>query len=208
MRTRIAATLLAAALTGCASLNNIDSEVSSYSRWPSGRAPATYSFERLPSQQDRPQQSQILEDAARRAIEGAGFVPAPEGAEPDVTVQLGARISETDPWPFYDPFWYRGYAPWHRPYRYSGYYGRSYWGPGWRGGYWGPGGDFPYYQREVAILIRDKRTGEPLYEGRAENAGPTTGIGSILPAMFIAAMKDFPTGSTTNPHRVTVEAQR
>jgi hypothetical protein len=195
---------LAAALSGCASLDRVDSDVSSYSRWPAGRAPSTYAFERLPSQQARPQQAQMLEDAARRAVEGAGFVPAPEGRAPDVSIQLGARITETDRSPFDDPFWYGGYGSWHRPFAY-GRFGRPFWGPGWRGGYWG-GHYLPYYEREAAILIRDKRSGEPLYEARAESSGSSTGLGSILPAMFLAAMKDFPLGSPSNPHRVSIEA--
>ncbi len=203
----IAVLIAAAVLTGCASLYNVDADVSSFSRWPAGRGPATYAFERLPSQQSQPQQAQMLEDAARRAIEGAGFVAAPEGGVPDVTVQIGARITETDRSPFDDPFWYGGRGIWHRPFVY-GRYGRPFWGPGFRRGYW----DYPfdsssYYEREAAILIRDKRSGEPLYEGRAESQGPTTGLTTVLPALFIAAMKDFPAGSTTNPHRITVVPQ-
>ena len=91
-------------------------DVSSFSRWPAGRAPSTYAFERLPSQQAQPQQAQMLEDAARRAVEGAGFGAVPEGITPDVTVQLGARITEKDRSPFDDPFWYGGIGPWHRPF--------------------------------------------------------------------------------------------
>ena len=207
MKSTVAALIAAAALGGCASLYNVDADVSSFSRWPAGRNPATYAFERLPSQQSQPQQSQMLEDAARRAIEGAGFVAAPEGSSADVTVQLGARITETDRSPFDDPFWYGGHGIWHRPFGYSRF-GRPFWGPGWRRGYWGPGYDFPYYEREVALLIRDKRSGEPLYEARAESEGTTSGVNSVLPAMFAAALKDFPNGSPSNPHRVTVEAQR
>jgi hypothetical protein len=196
----------AAALAGCASLNRIDADVSSFSRWPAGRGPSTYVFERLPSQQAEPQQAQMLEDAARRAIEGAGFVAAPPGSAGDVTVQLGARITETDRSPFDDPFWYGGFGAWHRPFARGGF-GRPFGGPGWRRGYWGPGYDFPYYTREVALLIRDKRAGEPLYEARAETEGATTGLYSVLPAMFVAALKDFPNGAPTNPHRVTVDPQ-
>jgi hypothetical protein len=209
----IAALAAAAALAGCASLNDIDSDVSTFSRWPAGRVPATYAFERLPSQQAQPQQAQMLEDAARLAIEGAGFVPAPEGSVADVTMQLGARITETDRSPFDDPFWYGGYGGWGRPFGYAGY-GRAYW----RRGYWGPGAwgawgvnswgpyysDFPYYLREVALLIRDKRSGEPLYETRATSEGMSTGIERVLPAMFSAALKDFPVGNATNPRRVTI----
>ena len=55
MKTTIATLIAGAALTGCASMYNVDADVSSYSRWPAGRGPATYSFERLPSQQAQPQ---------------------------------------------------------------------------------------------------------------------------------------------------------
>jgi hypothetical protein len=196
-----------AALAGCASLDSVDSDVSAFSRWPTGRAPATYAFERLPSQQAHPQQAQVLEDAARRAVEGAGFVPALEGSTADVSVQLGARIAETDRSPFDDPFWYGGYGSWHRPFAY-GRYGRPFRGPGWRYGAWGPGYDLPYYQREVAVLIRDKRTGEALYEARAASEGTSSGNPEVLPAMFSAALKDFPNAGATNTHRVTIEASR
>ncbi len=213
MTRTLAALIAGAALSGCAALYNIDADVSSFSRWPAGRGPATYAFERLPSQQAHPQQAQMLEDAARRAIEGSGLVAAPEGGAPDVTVQLGARITETGLSYYDDPFWYGGMYPWHRPFGY-GRYGRPYWGPYWGpygGGGWyrGYGGYYsPYYDREAAVLIRDKRSGEPLYEARAQSQGPTTGLTTVLPALFVAAMKDFPTGSTTNPRRITVEMAR
>ena len=208
MRT-IAAGLAAAALAGCASLNNVESEVSSFSRWPAGRAPSTYQFERLPSQQANPQQAQVLEDTARPAVEAAGFVPVPEGGSADVTVQIGARIAvyETAPWD--DPFWYGGRAYWYGPY---GYWGRPwgpYWGP-YRGPYWGPywryGYPFPSttVEREVALLIRDRKSGEPLYEARAHSGGNWAGASTVLPALFVAALRDFPAGSATNPHRVVV----
>ncbi len=197
--------ITAAALAGCASLYNLDADVSSYSRWPAGRAPSTYAFERLPSQQTRPQQAQLLEDAARSGLERAGLAAVPEGSAPDVTVQLGARITETDRSPFDDPFWYGGRGFWHRPFIY-GRYGWPFGGPGWRrGGLWDPSLDFPTYEREVAVLVRDKRSGEPLYEARVETQGPTSGVAAILPAMFVAAMRDFPGGSADNPHRVIVQ---
>jgi hypothetical protein len=211
MTRTIAALVAAAALAGCASLDNIDVDVASFSRWPAGRAPGTYAFERLPSQQANPQNAQLLEDSARPALESAGLQPTSQGSVPDVTVQLGARITQYESSPFDDPFWYGGYPYWHHPFGY-GRYGRPYWGPGW-GPYWGPGwgygywgwGSFPVFQREVAVLIRDKRSGEPLFEARGESEGTSSAVATVLPAMFIAAMKDFPAGSPTNPHRVTVE---
>ena len=199
----IASAAALAALAGCASLNSLDSDVSSYSRWPAGRAPATYAFERLPSQQAHPQQAQVIEDSARRAVESAGFVAAAEGSAPDVSIQLGARVTETDRSPFDDPFWYGPGGSFHRPFV-AGRFGRPFWGPGWRQGYWGPGYDMPYYQREVAVLIRDKRSGEPLYEARANSDGNSSAMSALLPAMFSAALQDFPNGGATNPHRIRV----
>jgi len=205
----IAALLATAALAGCASLNSIVNDVSSFSHWPAGRAPSTYAFERLPSQQANPQQAQVLEDTARRAVESAGFVPAPEGSTPDVTVQIGARVTAYEVAPWDDPFWYGGryawgpYGYWGRPWGPRwGPYGGPYWGPYWRYGY-------PYptttIEREVAVLIRDRKSGEPLYEARALSGGNWAGGPIVLPAMFVAALRDFPSGSPTNPHRVVVE---
>ena len=205
MTRTIAAALAAAALAGCASLNNVESDVTSFSRWPTGRSPSTYAFERLPSQQADPQQAQVLEDSARRAVEGAGFAPAPEGSPPDVTVQLGARVTAYEISPWDDPFWYG--RSWYGPY---GYWGRP-WGPYYRGSYWGPYWRYGYpyptttIEREVAVLIRDKKSGEPLYEARAMSGGNWAGAATVLPAMFVAALRDFPAGSPTNPHRVVVE---
>jgi hypothetical protein len=200
---RIAISVVAlAALAGCASINSLDSEVSSYGRWPAERKPATYVFERLPSQQAHPEQAQLLEDSARHALESAGFMPAAEGQAPDVSIQLGARITETDRSPFDDPLWYGPWGSFHRPFVY-GRFGQPFWGPSWRYGGWGPGYDLPWYEREVAVLIRDKRSGEPLYETRANSDGASSAVPALLPAMFSAAMRDFPAGGS-NPRRVSI----
>jgi len=208
------AALAMVALSGCSSLHVLDTEVSTFSRWPAGRAPATYAFERLPSQQANPQAAAVLEDSARRAVEAAGFVPAAEGSVPDVTVQVGARVTATESSPWDDPFWYGpyGWGPYYRPAFYGRYgrgwgpYGSPYWGPYGRYGAWGYGySAFPYYEREVAVLIRDKKSGEPLYESRAHSDGTQSATLSLLPAMFSAALQDFPRGAAENPHRVRID---
>ena len=192
----------AVALAGCAAMRSIDSDVSTYSRWPPERKPATYAFERLPSQQVRPEQQQQLEDAARSAVEAAGFAPAGDPKGADVTVQVGVRVTALDRSPFYDPFWWGPGL--HGPYFY-GRGGRLFYAPGWYSYGWGPRWDYPTtYAREVALLIRDRKSGEPLYEARASNDGYSPMTETALPAMFEAAMKDFP-NSGINPRRVTVE---
>lgn len=184
-------------LGGCASLNTVDSDVRSYGQWPGDRAIGRYAFERLPSQAAEPERQSQLESAARPALTQAGFTEAATKAEADVVVQLGARVDRQDRGVWDDPFWWNGW----------GYRGR--WAPGW--GYYRPGPfwsmgyayESPRYEREVGILIRDAKTGQPLYESRATNDSLTRGDADTLSAMYTAALKDFPTPAV-NPRRVSV----
>lgn len=190
--TRTLSLLIAAVtLAGCASLNSLTSEVSSYSQWPAERKPGSYAFERLPSQQMRPQQQQLLEDSARPALEAAGFTAAADAKDSEYIVQLGARVNATEQY-YDDPFWWRGGLYSHRFSRPWPYYGIGFGIPS------------TTYEREVALLIRDRKSGQPLYETRASNDGGSPSIQSLLPAMYEAAMKDFPAGSVT-PRQVTTE---
>jgi hypothetical protein len=166
-----------AGLAGCASLNFVESDVSTYSQWPAERKATTFAFERLPSQQARPQEQTQLESQARVALASAGFREAGDAKDADVTVQVGARVSRSDPMFYDDPFWYRSSI-------YHSRFGRPLWGPGFMY-------DHPRYEREVAVLIRDRKSNQPLYEARASSDGLSSGTGAVTSAMFIAAMKDF-----------------
>ena len=181
------------ALAGCASMNRVTSEVASYGSWPPERAPGRYAIERLPSQQAHggPQQDR-LEDAARAALEQAGFKPAADAAQADVMVQIGARTARTGATPWDDPLWWRwGPAYWRRP--------GDHWRPGWG---WPPGYETQYDQ-EVGLLIRDRSNGTPLYEARATNSSRAWPSPDVFAAMFQAALKDFP-NAVPQPHRVEV----
>jgi len=57
------------------------------------------------------------------------------------------------------------------------------------------------------MLIRDRKTGQALFEGHATNEGGTSGIDALLPAMYEAVLKDFPQGGV-NPRRITTEIGR
>lgn len=191
----LAVTLLAA---GCSGMRSVSSDVTSFGEWPADRKPGTYAFDRLPSQQAQAAETQKLEDAARPALEKAGFTAAAEGQAPDVLVQVGARLSRSDPYgPWGDPFWWSG--------------GFGYWRGGpWRGPAWGLSARFPVtprYDREVAVLIRDRNGNKPLFEAHASNDG-TTGLDEgALAAMFEAALTDFP-HLGVNPRRVVVTVPR
>lgn len=194
----LAGTLLA----GCAALNTVTSEVSTYGEWPAGRAPGSYVLERLPSQQAPAQakDQEPLEQGARKALEAAGFRPAADRASADVVVQIGARVTRFDRSPWDDPLW-------------TGFYGPRWAGPAWVGQ--GPSPFWAWrmrpfpperseYLREVGVLIRDNRAnGQPLYEARARTDGITNGGMPLLGAMFTAALKEFPKVQN-EPHDVSV----
>lgn len=183
-------------LSGCAGMATLRSEVASFGDWPAGQAAGTYAFERLPSQQARAQEQEVLETAARPALEAAGFKPAPVGTEPQVLVQLGARITRVDRSPWDDPLWWGGsfgawrYGPWS--------------GPSW---HLGLRMDPPRVDREVAVLLRERASGKPVYEARASNDGYATGNAQLLAALFAAALKDFPAVGL-NPRVVVVPLPR
>lgn len=216
-RTRSVALFAASAallfgLGGCASLNTLNSDVSTYGDWPVDRKADTYAFERLPSQQAQPERQQRLEDAARAALEAAGFKPADDPKTASVTVQLGAKVEPADASPFDDPFWWRGglyrsrfgYPGWAG---FGGWGGTAIYGRGFGVGLgFGEGFDNRRYEREVLVLIRDRASGTPLYEARASNSGVTSSIDYLLSAMFDAALKDFPAGDA-RPRRVTTQIQ-
>ncbi len=179
----------AAVLGACATLNQLSVELSTFGEWPAARQGGSYAFERLPSQQAQADTAQLLEDAARPALARAGFTPAATGTEPELLVQLGARISRTDRSPWDDPLWWGGYGPRHR----GAWHG---WGGSWRV-------PSPRYEREVALLIRDRASGTPLFEARASSEsfqGQTT---TLLQPLFSATLLDFPRRGVS-PRRVTV----
>lgn len=191
---RTSAVLLGVALLGgCASLRSVTSDVSSFGEWPAERKAGSFAFERLPSQVARAAEAQALEAAALPALQKAGFTPVAAGAAPDVLVQLGARSQRADYGVWNDPLWWRG--------------GFGYWRPGpWLSPRWGltVRSDFERFDREVAVLLRDRASGKPLFEARAVNEGNLDQAdATTLAAMFEAALMDFPKLGI-NPRRVTV----
>ena len=194
---RMAAGAAAVLLAGCAALNTVTSDVTTFSEWPAARAPGSYTFERLPSQRANAERQAALEGAAAIALEKAGFKPAADAAQADVVVQVGARVSRTEVSPWDDPLWWR--------------WGGGYWrAPGWRyprsAFYGGLHADwYSRYERNVALLLRDRSTNTPLFEAHAQTEGGSIGDKSLLSAMFEAALQGFPARDLSSPRRVSVQ---
>jgi hypothetical protein len=199
----LGALAVALAASGCAALRSVHSEVTSFAQWPSGRAPSSFAFDRLPSQQARADEHVKLEAAAARALAAAGFAPASDATTADVLVQIGARVGRiAQPWEDrfgwpYGPDWPWGYRP-HV-----------------RGGGWGPGVGIglrlepPRFEREVALVIRDRRSGTALYETRASNDGTGSFTPELMAAMFKASLEGFPNPPAgARPVRVEMSAAR
>jgi hypothetical protein len=186
----VAAAAAAVLLSGCASMNSVTSDVTSYSQWSPDRKPTSFTFERLPSQQAQPEQQDKLEQAARRPLEDAGFTEATDKSAAAYSVQLASRLNMYD-----------RYSPYYDRYGFYGGYGGRLWGPGVG---LGMRFDTPWYEREVSVLIRDRKTGQSVYETRARNDGTSSGSPEVLEAMFSAALKDFPQPAV-NPRRISVE---
>ena len=185
--------LLCAALwlTGCASTRLVDSDVQSFSQLAGAPARATYSFERLPSQQAQGAQQSAVEEQARLALAKVGL--RQDSAAPFYRVQAHAR---TDLLAYPD-----------------------YWdGPGWgwgglgvgRGFYGGLSMRFPpptLYRREVGLILREAASGTVVYETRAVHEGVWTDNPAVFAAMFDAALNGFPT-PPTGPRRIVLEIPR
>jgi hypothetical protein len=90
----------------CAAMRSIDSDVSTYSRWPPSASRRRYSFERLPSQQARAGTATATGRRSAQRGRGRRLCPAGDPNGADVTVQVGARVTAFDRSPFYDPFWW------------------------------------------------------------------------------------------------------
>lgn len=183
--------LAAGLLSACAALSTVHSEISTFGEWPAGRAPASYAFDRLPSQQAQPEATARLEALAAPALAKAGFTPVAAGQSPDVRVQVASRSTRTEIELWADPAWWRGgWAP-----------SRRAWPGPWTVA--DPRWDRTRYNHEVALLIRDAASGQPLYEARAVHEGVSSGGESLGAALFSAALFDFPR-SGPNPREVRV----
>lgn len=169
---------MTAALGGCASTPTLSCEVTTYGQWPAGMAAGSYVFDRLPSQQANLQAAQALEGLVRPALSAAGFIESADSASAKFLVQSGARTSRSMRAPWDDPLWWRG-----------GAHLRSWGHPGWSYR-WRT--EAPRYEREVALLLRDRSSGMPLYEARATSEGYTSASADVIRAMFMACLQQFP----------------
>ena len=187
---RVLAALALTLLAGCASTYTLDNTVQSFSQVTALPPPATYRFERLPSQQS-PEQQQ-LEALADPALHAAGLQR--DDANPHYLVQISARENQeispfADPWGPYGRFGFGGWG-WHR-----------HWGMGMG---WGYPPEPSWFHREVNVVVRDLSSHKVVFESRAISDGPYFDPRHVLPAMFSAALQGFP-NPPPGPRQVNIQ---
>lgn len=163
-------------LAGCAGTYLVDNRVQSFSSLPALPPAPTYRFERLPSQVADPAQA-ALESLADPALHKAGL--RRDDAAPRYSVQVSARTARVfspwaDPW---DWGWGVGYG--RRFHRGAFGFGLSSWDQAW-------------FEREVAVVVRDLPSQTVVFESKVGNDGPLRDSSSVLTAMFEAALHGFP----------------
>lgn len=189
-------------LSGCSGLITVENDVQAYSTLPAMPARASYRFEWLPSQQVDPPRQARLEAIARQALARVGMQL--DDVHPAYSVQIDVKVQRltAPPWGGAWPGWGpaggyivtpRGHVIWRN----------DFGGFGAFGGYYGFYGS-PYYLRSIRLTLRNLTTNQIVYETHASQDGPWANTDAILPAMFEAALRDFP-NPPQGPRRVDVQ---
>lgn len=185
-RALLAGPLAAAALlAGCSSVRVVDSEVRSFAAWPPGQphAGSVYTFERLPSQQAQPERQARMEAAARAQFDRIGWVPASASALPRYSVQISTGLAR------------EAHSPWDPPLPGWGMPGRDYVVTGNGQIVWlpmPPRSDFPWFRRQVLVVVRDLVAPQVVFETRAQHEGRWADDEAVIAPMIEAALRDFP----------------
>ena len=171
-------------LTACATSRMIDSEVQSYAGNTPAVTPASYRFERLPSQVHNDLQNQ-LELAAQAALGRSGLTRTEKAVR--YTVQVAVRVEQYNRYPYYSN-------------RQSGWMG-TYPGMLWN---YSPllNLEPPWYKHTVHILLRDVASGQVAYESMAAHDGPWSDTLNLLTPLLDAALRDYPAAGN---RKITVE---
>jgi hypothetical protein len=186
-------------LAGCSSMRLVDSDVNTFPT-PSAQSvtvPATYRFERLPSEQAEGPARDALESLAQPELAKVGLQRA--DAAPQYSVQLNVRVVRDLRAPWDEANYHVRFGP---PYPTHGRYGTVWRTPGFGYLY-----DIPYFRREVHVVVRRIADNQVVFESHANHDGRWPDDEHVLPAMFHAALQGFP-NSPAGLRRVVVEIPR
>jgi hypothetical protein len=174
-------------LGGCATTRVIDSEVRSFAGVTLPAQPASYRFERLPSQDLQSYAQERLETIAQPLLESVGLRKAV--TEPKYALVMKASVEAIE----------------------NPTYSRS-----WKRQQWLDRDGFmrlpsmglmlePSWQRySVSLVLRDIASSQTVFESSAQHMGPWSDTQQLLPAVIRAALSDYP-NAQPQPHSVFIE---
>ena len=174
-------------LGGCATTRIIDSEVRSFAGVTPPAQPASYRFERLPSQDLQPYAQERLETIAQPLLESVGL--RKEVTEPKYALVMKASVEAIE-----NPTFSRS----------------------WKRQQWLDRDGFmrlpsmglmlePSWQRySVSLVLRDIASSQTVFESSAQHMGPWSDTQQLLPAVIRAALSDYPRAQP-QPHSVFIE---
>ncbi len=189
--------LLMLALTGCSGLRIVDSDVRAYTTAQPVSVPATYRFELLPSQQAPHEQRFALQDMVQAELDKVGM--RRDDAAPQYSVRFDLRVQRDARSPWSDAGFGGGYFS---AYPVATPHGVVY-------HYRAPliVMEMPWYRREVSLLMRRLSDGVLVFESNARSDGYWADDSAVLPAMFEAALRDFP-NPPAGLRRINIEIPR
>ena len=193
-------------LSGCSTVRRVDSQVSAFSSLEAMPAVLNWRFERLPSQQNltgtAAQRQKALEAMVSRELNKLGFAAqALEGTgAARWSIQISARTQRLERSPFEDSWDRPGFGFPGRDYVVTGD-GRVIYLP------MIPRMEPPWFVREVGLIMRDTADARVVYETSARHEGRWADDEAVLPAMFEAALKDFPK-PPAGPRLVNIDIPR
>jgi hypothetical protein len=174
-------------LGGCATTRIIDSEVRSFAGVTPPAQPASYRFERLPSQDLQAPAQERLETIAQPLLESVGL--RKEVTEPKYALVMKASVEAIE-----NPTFSRS----------------------WKRQQWLDRDGFmrlpsmglmlePSWQRySVSLVLRDIASSQTVFESSAQHMGPWSDTQQLLPAVIRAALSDYPRAQP-QPHSVFIE---
>ena len=174
-------------LGGCATTRIIDSEVRSFAGVTPPAQPASYRFERLPSQDLQSYAQERLETIAQPLLESVGL--RKEVTEPKYALVMKASVEAIE-----NPTFSRS----------------------WKRQQWLDRDGFmrlpsmglmlePSWQRySVSLVLRDIASSQTVFESSAQHMGPWSDTQQLLPAVIRAALSDYP-NAQPQPHSVFIE---
>ncbi|QDL55958.1 DUF4136 domain-containing protein [Rhodoferax aquaticus] len=176
-----------AVLTGCASSRMVDSDVSAFAGANGAQRPASYRFERLPSQEAQGNSQSRIESIAEVALQNVGLTPS--ATVPKYSVQITVRVA----------------AYLRHPQRVNS---RNWLLDEGKDGTRGPtmllNLEPTWYKHSVHLVLRDLGTGQVAYETQATHDGPWSDTLGLLPAILDAALADYP-NPPQGPRNIVVE---